>query len=106
MSSLLNRSQYYNRVMKLYKFKHRSFGNSQALAAWYEPQLMRQNYCCYYCETSVGTLQRLIENGLLKTRATRGGGHRGSHLEIDKQGSVYSPETCVLACYYCNNDRS
>ena len=33
---------------------------------------------------------------------------RGPVLEIDKKinDKPYSPENCVLACYYCNNDKS
>jgi len=94
------------RVAKLYKAKHKSFGSKQGLADWYDTQLKKQNHCCYYCNTPIALIQKLIANKILKTRATKGGGYRGEHLEIDKQGNEYSPETCVLACYYCNNDKS
>jgi len=35
--------------------------------------------------------------------------NRGNHLELerrDAKNNYYSPENCVLACYFCNNDKS
>ena len=96
----------FHRVMKLYQAKHKSFGSGHGLATWYDAKMKEQNNCCYYCSTPIELIQRLIAAKLLATRKTGGGGYRGGHLEIDKQGSDYSPETCVLACYYCNNDKS
>lgn len=97
---------HFNRVIKLYQAKHKSFGDSKAFAAWYDAKMQEQNGCCYYCDTPIELIQRLIGAGLLATRKTRGTGYRGGHLEIDKQGSEYDRDTCVLACYYCNNDKS
>ena len=99
-------SEHHERILKLYSSKHQPFGDKLALASWYDQQYTQQNGCCYYCETPVILLRQLIEAGLLKTRAVRGGKYRGGHLEIDKQGDIYDPATCVLACYYCNNDKS
>jgi hypothetical protein len=100
-----NPSVHQARILKLYSIKHLPFGDKFALAAWYEQQFEKQKGCCYYCDTDIQLLQRLIEKKLLKTRAVKGG-YRGGHLEIDKQGNEYDPGTCVLACYYCNNDKS
>ena len=98
------------RVERLYsKSKHAvGFNNKQGLANWYTAQLGEQNYCCKYCETSIFTIQALIKAGLLKTRKVRGEGVRGPVLEIDKVRNEdgYYPQNCVLACYYCNNDKS
>ena len=76
------------------------------MAAWFVEKLKRQNFSCFYCETSIFDINKLIDEGLLKTRAVKGEGRRGPVLEIDKNDDVYVPENCVLSCYYCNNDKS
>ena len=97
----------YDRVRKnLYTDERRIFGTKNDLAAWFIQQLKKQNYCCYYCETSIFLIKKLIANKLLKTRNTRGEGKRGPVLEIDKNDDTYIPGNCVLSCYYCNNDKS
>ena len=85
-----------------------SFENRRELSTWYGQQLDHQDCKCHYCETSIFDINRLIDAGLLATRAVRGEGVRGRVLEIDKEINElgYSPENCVLACYYCNNDKS
>jgi len=84
------------------------FPNSDALYSWYGRQFKLQKGCCYYCQTSIDLINTLIAKGLLKTRAVRGDGMRGPSLEIDKLVNElgYSATNCVLACYYCNNDKS
>ena len=44
---------------------------------------------------------------MFKTRKV-GYGERGPVLEIDKGDNEkgYTKDNCVLACYYCNNDKS
>ncbi len=97
----------YKRVEKLYnKAKHSNFVNKKGLADWYVNQLKKYNCKCYYCETSIHDIVNLIKIGSLKTRAVRGDGVRGPVLEIDKNDDIYSENTCVLSCYYCNNDKS
>ena len=35
--------------------------------------------------------------------------NRGLHLEVERKDSknnIYSARNCVLACYFCNNDKS
>ncbi|MFC7772478.1 hypothetical protein [Flavobacterium sp. GCM10027622] len=94
------------RVRKIYNGKkHFSYNNRDAFANWYVEQLKKYECRCYYCETSIHDIKRLIDAKVLKTRAVRGNGSRGSVLEIDKD-NIYSKDTCVLACYYCNNDKS
>jgi len=68
--------------------------------------LKTQKFRCFYCETSIIDINKLIDCGLLKTRAVKGEGRRGPVLEIDKNDDTYVPENCVLSCYYCNNDKS
>ncbi len=97
----------YARVEKnLYKPKRAKFGSSDKLAAWYIEKLKFQEFSCFCCETSIFDINKLIVAGLLKTRAARGGGRRGSALEINKNDEIYEPENSVLSCYYCNNDKS
>ena len=52
-------------------------------------------------------MTKLIKAQILKTRKI-GYGERGPVLEIDKKinENGYSPDNCVLSCYYCNNDKS
>jgi len=97
----------YTRVKKnLYKSDRKTFGSADKLAAWFVEKLKDQNFCCFYCESSIFDINKLIDAGLLKTRAVRGKGRRGPVLEIDKNDDMYIPENCVLSCYYCNNDKS
>lgn len=97
----------HKRVEKLFnKLKHSNFENKKGLADWYVNQLKEYGCKCFYCETSIHDIVNLITKRSLKTRAVRGGGIRGPVLEIDKNDNTYSKDTCVLACYYCNNDKS
>jgi len=90
----------------LYKSERKTFGSADKLAAWFVEKLKSQKFSCFYCETSIFDINKLIDAGLLKTRAVRGEGRRGPVLEIDKNDDTYVPENCVLSCYYCNNDKS
>lgn len=97
----------HRRVEKLFnKTKHYNFEDKKGLADWYVEQLKINECKCYYCETSIHDIFTLIKRDKLKTRAVRGGGIRGPVLEIDKNDNIYSVNTCVLSCYYCNNDKS
>ncbi len=96
------------RVSKLYKEKHRNgFITKETFVDWYIKQIQKQDFKCYYCETSIFYMIKLIESNYLKARKI-GYGVRGKVLEIDKKVNEngYNPENCVLACYYCNNDKS
>lgn len=99
--------QEYSRARtNLFNSKRKGFGSKDELANWFITKLKSQKYCCYYCETSIFDINKLIDTNALKTRAVRGGGRRGPVLEIDKNDTRYIPENCVLSCYYCNNDKS
>ncbi|SHE46233.1 hypothetical protein [Pedobacter caeni] len=94
------------RVAKNYnRAKHRGFTDKNDFADWFIDQLEAYNCKCFYCETSIHEIKRLIDAGLLKQRNTRFG-HRGKILEVDKNDNDYTKEQCVLSCYYCNNDKS
>lgn len=107
----MNKEEYlkqeYARAKKnLYKYERKTFGSADNLAAWFVEKLKTQKFSCFYCETSIFEINKLIDAGYLKTRSVRGGGQRGPVLEIDKNDDIYVPENCVLSCYYCNNDKS
>jgi hypothetical protein len=100
-------NQEYARAKKnLYISERKSFGSADKLATWFVEKLKTQKFRCFYCETSIIDINKLIDCGLLKTRAVKGEGRRGPVLEIDKNDDTYVPENCVLSCYYCNNDKS
>lgn len=94
------------RVKKLFSAKHKEFGSGSEFAEWYVAQLKQYSCKCFYCETSIHDINKLIAAGSLKTRSVRGDGNRGPVLEVDKQENGYCFNDCVLACYYCNNDKS
>ena len=94
------------RVQKLYAQKHTAFGSAAAFANWFVEQLKEYECKCFYCDSSIHDINKLIDEGLLKARSVRGNGKRGPVLEIDKQENGYCIDECVLACYYCNNDKS
>lgn len=77
-----------------------------SLEGWLITQMQKQEGKCYYCETKQEDILRFIEAGLLKSKRFV---TRGKNLEVerlDSQGNSYSPENCVLVCYFCNNDKS
>ncbi|WP_281298844.1 hypothetical protein [Flavobacterium limnophilum] len=107
MSNEFYIQEQHRRVEKIYnKKKHSNFINKKGLADWYTTELRKNDCKCYYCETSIFDIIKLINLYKVKTRAVKGNGVRGPVLEIDKNDNIYSKETCVLACYYCNNDKS
>jgi uncharacterized Fe-S radical SAM superfamily protein PflX len=97
--------QQHARVRKNYKSKHSPFGDKDKFADWYIHKLKEQECKCFYCKTSIFDINRLIDAGILKIRKVKGEGKRGPVLEVDKEGPVYNSD-CILACYYCNNDKS
>jgi hypothetical protein len=97
-----------SRVENLFSTKHKNgFKTKEDFSDWYILTLRKQNYCCYYCETSIFDINRLIDDKKLKERKI-GYGWRGRVLEIDRKtnGKGYNSDNCVLSCYYCNNDKS
>jgi hypothetical protein len=102
------------RVQKIFGKKHhpnetqQGFIDRHTFANWYIQTLTEQEYKCYYCSTSISVIRDLIETQKLKSRRVKGEAVRGKVLEIDKKinDKGYSADNCVLACYYCNNDKS
>ncbi|MGE0632467.1 MAG: hypothetical protein AB7O96_08675 [Pseudobdellovibrionaceae bacterium] len=89
--------------------KHeQGFNDSDALATWWIEQLKIQKGCCNYCDTSIKLIRDLIDNDLLAGRPVKGDAIRGCNLELERKDHKfgYTPENCVLICYYCNNDKS
>ena len=78
---------------------------------WYHSQEKK----CAYCEISEVDCQKIVVSGLLKSSRfpqngkTYRGKARGMWLEVDRINpcdKFYHKENCVLACYFCNNDKS
>jgi len=69
---------------------------------------------CFYCGLDEETLRFIVMNGLLKSKrfpengVLKRGKARGYYLEVDRKNpeKYYSTDNCVLACYFCNNDKS
>jgi 5-methylcytosine-specific restriction endonuclease McrA len=86
-----------------------SFKDANELAFWYLEQFKKQDGKCCYCDSSIVIIKKLIDHKLLGVRRVKGEGVRGPKLEIERIDSIeniYKPENCLLACYYCNNDKS
>jgi len=75
------------------------FGDFVTFYNWYIEQAQE----CHYCHITVDTICYLYDNNIIHERL-----NRGRSLEIDKLDPTgeYDPENCVLACYFCNNDKS
>ena len=77
---------------------------------WY----YNQDKKCSYCDIKEDEIRFIVLNGLLKSKrfpengVLKQGKARGFYLEVDRKNSNlnYSTENCVLACYFCNNDKS
>jgi hypothetical protein len=69
---------------------------------------------CSYCGLSEENSRFIVLNGILKSKrfpengVLKRGKGRGYYLEVDRKNpkNKYSSENCVLACYFCNNDKS
>lgn len=103
----------FERVWKLAKGKDKitGFGTSDVFVAWWAATMTKQEGRCFYCGARFVDLKELIARGLLGSRALKAEAFRGANPEPDRQESLgekntYSPDNCVLACYYCNNDKS
>jgi len=97
------------RIRQLYHnkkgLKNFDFLNFNAFYRWYLAQLKEQQGYCYYCKTDEGLIAEFID----KKKEFIKRPNRGKHLEVerrDAKSNIYNAENCVLACYFCNNDKS
>lgn len=58
---------------------------------------------CTYCRITDKDIEMLDNNGKIYTKRTRGFSMEIDRIEPNKE---YSPDNCVLACYWCNNAKS
>lgn len=68
-----------------------------------------QQFKCYYCNTDIRNIQKLILKRIIKLRKRGAYGYSGLHFELDHKNSNKednSSQNLVAACYYCNNDKS
>ena len=97
---------------KYYSFKAQNgFKTFENFKNWYE----LQDKVCYYCGLTEVESQQVVRFALASKRfplngKTGRGKSRGMYLEIDRRkpgtNQEYSETNCVLACYFCNNDKS
>ena len=96
------------------KTKGTGFKTKADFIKWWALTLKKQDGRCYYCNSRFADLRQLITHKpspLLGVRDLKGGAFRGANPEPDRlesrdQRNIYSADNCVLACYYCNNDKS
>jgi 5-methylcytosine-specific restriction endonuclease McrA len=72
---------------------------------WHKKQYEAQKGHCYYCGTHESVTAAVME----KKYPNRKRFNRGMKLEVERKDSIdnkYTAENCVLACYFCNNDKS
>lgn len=87
-----------------------SFNDFEDFLDWYS----NQPKSCYYCDIKEEEVQEIVMKGILKSSRFPQNGKigrgqsRGVWLEVDrlKPKENYSRRNCVLACYFCNNDKS
>jgi hypothetical protein len=93
------------------KAKLNGFGTYEDFKKWYDSE----KKVCHYCRLTEEESQRLVRFVLKSSRFPKDGlpgrgTSRGVHLEIDRRkpgkNNKYSKANCVLACYFCNNDKS
>ncbi|MEZ4978680.1 MAG: hypothetical protein R2772_05220 [Chitinophagales bacterium] len=96
------------RIRQLYNNKQGEnfeFTNFNEFYKWYITQFEKQKACCYYCKTEESVLTKLFEKKYTSVKRP----NRGKHLEVERRDSdsnKYNKDNCVLACYFCNNDKS
>jgi len=100
----------------VYHPKKRKFGKEFKFASFpsFYDWWMKQGKVCFYCETEEYKIRELVEagrnrnpNGIYSSQMM----NRGRYLELERFNSVeghneYSEGNCLLACYFCNNDKS
>jgi hypothetical protein len=99
------RSLYHNKK-SLAEFKFKDFNS---FYKWHKNQYEHQEGKCYYCEVEEKVVAKFFEKKYHAGHA--GKRNRGKHLEIERKdatllNNLYNGENCVLACYFCNNDKS
>lgn len=86
------------------------FVTYESFESWYNKQPKR----CHYCHIEEVEIQEIVMRGLLtsarfpKIGLKARGRNRGKWLEVDRKNpnGNYTATNCVLACYFCNNDKS
>ncbi len=68
-----------------------------------------QSLKCFYCDTDLQLIQRLILENIIKPRKRGPDRYSGLHFELDHKNANKKDnrfENIVASCYYCNNDKS
>ncbi len=84
------------------------FNDFPSFYLWYQ----NQGEICYYCKSEQFKISLLVNEGLKKNSlglTSKRFDKRAQNLEIERKDSssnIYNETNCVLACYFCNNDKS
>ena len=82
---------------------------TKKVAKLFKQKLTSQKLCCYFCNTDIRIIQSLIIKNIISPRKRGISGYSGMHFEIehpDADKTNNDNNNIVLACYYCNNDKS
>jgi len=114
-TDLDNKKRLTNLFYSLKSRGERTFTKSQFIE-WYTSN---EKYGCYYCGLEIESQRKLVLRKILTSKRFFGNkyitkkgknssGTRCHNFEVDRKNpnGSYSPENCVLACYFCNNDKS
>jgi 5-methylcytosine-specific restriction endonuclease McrA len=69
----------------------------------FENLVYKKENHCHYCKITTEDIEKLADNKKIFKK-----NFRGWSLEIDRKDSnmEYTPENCVMACYWCNNAKT
>lgn len=97
------RQLYNNKKNELDEFRFSSF---KEFYTWHKNQFEIQKGECFYCHTHESTIRTLFDKNIISSVRQL---NRGQHLEVERKdgkNKLYNAANCVLACYFCNNDKS
>jgi hypothetical protein len=105
-----SRTQLQNDYNRRRRGGNNGFDSFNDFANWYDNKEKK----CHYCGVLEIECQEIVMRGLLTSRRFPHNGiitqgrSRGVWLEVDRlnPNGLYSGANCVLACYFCNNDKS
>lgn len=110
IGNYLNKFNQYSKKEYLDKeFQRVDKYKSKKIAQLFKDKLKEQKLCCHFCNTDIRVIQSLIHNNVIYPRKRGRYGYSGMHFEIEHLDADKANDTTnniVLACYYCNNDKS
>jgi hypothetical protein len=110
VSNYLNKFNKYTKEEYLgQEYKRVDKYKPKKIAKLFKQKLIEQKLCCHFCNTDIRDIQSLLKNNVIYPRKRGKYGYSGMHFEIehlDADKTNNDTKNIVLACYYCNNDKS